>query len=112
MKIHFIPNPDMAYERRSNYLGKIRQEVSQFAREVYLVGRQWVRLAWYFGCCVLMTSRLVLRMILWIVRVLMPIPGTVGPTIRQRRTPTGLAIPAIDLMVLVFGTATLIGYIW
>jgi hypothetical protein len=102
----------MTYERRSNYLGKIRHDAKQFAQDVYLVGCQWVRLAWYVGCCVLMTSRLLMRMIFWIVRLLMPVPVAVGPSNRQRRKPTGLSVPTFDLLVIVFGTASLIGYLW
>jgi len=112
VSFNFIPNPAMTYVRRSNYLGEIRHDAKQFARDVFLVGCQWVRLAWYVGCCLLMTCRLFMRMIFWIVRVLTPVPVAAGPSNRQRRTRTGLPVPTFDLLVLVFGTATLVGYLW
>jgi hypothetical protein len=102
----------MTYERRFRYFDGARHAVKQFARDVYLVARQWVRLVWHLGVCLVLTSRLLVRMIKEIVRVLTPVPWPVGQASRLRRSPTGLSVPTFDLMVLVFGIATVIGHVW
>ena len=102
----------MTTERRSTYFGRIRQDAAQFAHDAYVVLRQWCRLAWYLGCCLVVTIRLVLRIILWMVRVLSPIPIPVGTDSRYRKRATGLAIPTFDVMVVVFGAFALVGYLW
>jgi hypothetical protein len=109
---YFFPILTMTYERRTNYFGTTRRDAKHFAHDVYLVGRRWVRLAWHIGCCLVLTSRVLVRVVVWTVRMLMPVPLPVGPTNRQRRAPTGLSIPTFDLIVIVFGTAALVGYLW
>jgi hypothetical protein len=112
VKIHFIPNPAMTNERRFNHVSASRRDGSLSARDIYLVARQWATLAWYLGYCLLLTVRLVFRIVLWMVRALTPVPVAMGPSKWQRRAPTGLAVPTFDVLVIVFGTAALIGYVW
>ena len=100
----------MTYERRSNFFGHIRQNLRKVGHECHVVLRQWGRLAWYVGLCLVLTIRLVLRMAWWMICFLTPNPGQVGTA--GRRRPTGLAIPAFDVMLLLFGAATLIGHLW
>lgn len=102
----------MSTERRSSNLGQIRHDRSQLRHQAYLVARQWCRLAWYVGCCLVMTFRLLLRIVLWMLRVLSPIPIPVGTQSRYRKRSTGLAIPAFDVMVVTFGAAVVIGHLW
>ena len=100
----------MTYERRSNFFGHIRQDLSKPVHDCHAVLRQWSLLAWYVGVCLVLTIRLVLRMAWWTICFLTPIPGSVGTA--GRRRPTGMAIPAFDVMLLLFGAATLIGHLW
>lgn len=102
----------MEIERRSSYFGQIRRDAAQFARDAYVVLRQWCRLAWYLGCCVVLTIRLLARVLWWVVRMLMPVPLPVGEKSRSRKRSTGLAIPTVDVMVVVFGAFVLVGYLW
>lgn len=102
----------MKSERRSTNIGEIRQDRPQIRRELYLALRQWCRLAWYLGCCLVMTIRLLLRIVRWTLRMLSPIPIPVGTESRYRKRSTGLAIPAFDVMVIAFGVAIVIGQVW
>lgn len=101
----------MTHERRSDYLCQIGHDASQFGRDCYLVLRQWCLVAWYLAYCVMLTVRLVARIVLWTVRVLTPIPRPVAAESRFRRRSTGLAIPAIDLLVVTFGVIVLVSYL-
>lgn len=82
---------------------RIRQDAAQFGRDCYLVLRQWCLVAWYLAYCVVLTVRLLACIVLWTVRVLTPIPRPVGAVSRYQRQSTGLAIPAIDVLVVTFG---------
>lgn len=90
---------------------QIGQDASQFGRDSYLVLRQWCLVAWYLVYCVMLTVRLLARIVLWTVRVLTPIPRPVGPVSQYRQRSTGLAIPAIDLLVVAFGAIVLVSYL-
>ncbi len=100
----------MTYERRSNNFRQIRQDLSELGHECPVVFRQWGRLAWYAGVCLVLTIRLVLRIAWWTICFLTPISRPAGTA--GRRRPTGMAIPAFDVMLLLFGAATLIGHLW
>jgi hypothetical protein len=102
----------MRYERRSTYFGQIRHDGAQFGRDACLVARQWGRLAWYVGLCIVLTARLVLRIVLRMLRVLMPIPGRVGRESQYAKRATGLNVAAFDVMAITFGAAVVIGHLW
>ncbi len=102
----------MKYERRSSYFGQIRHDGAQFGRDARLVARQWGRLVWYLGLCIVLTARLVLRVVLWMLRLLTPIPGRVGRESQYAKRPTGLNIAALDVVAITFGTAVVIGHLW
>jgi hypothetical protein len=101
----------MENERRSSNFGEIRHDRPQLRRELYLAARQWCRLAWYLGCCLVMTARLLLRIVGWTLRMLIPVPQRVGRQ-SQFKKRTGLAIPTFDVMVIAFGVAIVIGHLW
>jgi ABC-type spermidine/putrescine transport system permease subunit I len=87
-------------------LDHVRQDRPQLRREAYLVARQWCRLAWYAGSCLVMTIRLLLRILRWMVRL-----ERVGRP-SQFKQRTGLAIPAFDVMLIAFGVAALVSHLW
>lgn len=91
-------------------MGQLRHDATQFARDCYLVLRQWCLVAWYVGYCVVLTVRLLARIILWIARVMTPIPQPVGAESRYRKRSTGLAIPVMDVLVVTFGVVALVSY--
>lgn len=101
----------MTYERRSCYLSQIRHDAAQFGRDCYLVLRQWCLVAWYLAYCVMLTTRLLARIALWTVRMLTPIARPVGAVSQYRQRSTGLAIPAIDVLVVTFGAIVLVSYL-
>jgi hypothetical protein len=98
----------MKTERRSTNIGEIRHDRPQLRHELYLVGRQWCRLAWYLGCCLVMTLRLLLRIVQWTFRK----PERVGRQSQFGKQQTGLAIPAFEVVLVTFGVAVLIGQLW
>lgn len=58
------------------------------------------------------TCLLLLRITYRIMRMLMPIPQQPGQISRYRRQPTGLPIPAMEVLLFVFGTVCLVAYVW
>jgi hypothetical protein len=112
VNIRYLPNPAMTTERRSSHFGSTCHDVPQLRHQVYLVAKQWCRVAWYIGCCLVMTVKLLLRIVLWMLRVLSPIPIPVGTQSRYAKRSTGLPIPAFDLVVVTFGAAVVIGHLW
>lgn len=100
----------MTNERRFSYWRQIRHAAVQLGRGAYLLLRQGALVAWCLGSCLMLTIRVVLRIAWWTICFLTPVPERVGTS--GRRRPTGLAIPAFDVMVILFGAATLIGYVW
>ena len=62
------------------------------------------------GLLRVLTIRLLARIILWIARVMTPIPQPVGAESRYRGRPTGLAIPVLDVLVVTFGVVVLVNY--
>jgi hypothetical protein len=102
----------MTTERRSSNFSPTRHDAPLLRRQVYLVAKQWWRVAWYMGCCLVMTVKLLLRIVVWMLRVLSPVPISVGTQSRYAKRSTGLPIPAFDAMVITFGAAVVIGHLW
>lgn len=102
----------METERRSTKFGKIRHNMARLRHEAYLFARQWWQLASCFGSCLVMTVKLLLRMVRWTVRFLTPIPQPMGRQSQYRKQQTGLAIPTFDLIVVMFGVAVLVSHLW
>ncbi len=105
----------MNYERKPSnqvdHRAKVWADFRQYCHQWGRVFRAWLRLAGSLLRCLALTLTVLLKTVLWMLRMLNPLPSTTSHYQRwQRRRETGLRIPALDISLLMFGALCLVGY--